>query len=43
MVVDGKSSQEYPVNAGFQQGSILSPTISLLKINGLAGDVLLLC
>ena len=25
MVLDGKSSLEYPVNAGFLQGSILSP------------------
>ena len=41
MVLDGKSSQEYPVNAEFPEGSILSPTIFQLKINGLAGDVLL--
>ena len=38
--LDGKSSQEYSINAGVPQGLIIDPTLFLLCINHLLDDVI---
>ena len=40
VVLDGNSSNEYPVNAGVPQRFILGPTLFLMYINNLPDDVI---
>ena len=40
MVLDKKSYQEYPVNAGVSRDSILGPAFFLLYINNFPNDII---
>ena len=40
VVLDGKSSEKYPVNTGAAQDSILGPALFLLYINDLSDNVI---